>query len=110
MKADPNESSCANAGETAMNTITIKILEPDRQSPGAKLADAEIHFAGGELDGLKLVGFAVWQVRNGHGKNVSFSVWSGAISSASSTFCGAVWATSVTRLRERATTALTLLR
>jgi hypothetical protein len=32
MKADLNHSSCANAGETAMSTITIKILEPDRQS------------------------------------------------------------------------------
>jgi hypothetical protein len=72
MKAEPNDSTCANAGEAAMSTITIKILEPDRQSPGGKLADAEIHFAGGELDGLKLVGFAVWQARNGHGQNVSF--------------------------------------
>jgi hypothetical protein len=41
------------------------------RSPG-KLADAGIHFNGGELDGLKLVGFAVWRSRDGHGQNVSF--------------------------------------
>jgi hypothetical protein len=72
MKADADDSSCAKTGETAMSSITIKILEPDRQWPSGKLADAEIHFAGGELDGLKLVGFAVWQARSGHGQNVSF--------------------------------------
>jgi hypothetical protein len=55
-----------------MNTITIKILAADPHSAAGKLADAEIHFDGGELDGLKLVGFAVWQKRNGKGQNVSF--------------------------------------
>ena len=55
-----------------MNTITIKILNADPHSAPGKLADAEIHFAGGELDGLKLVGFAVWQRRDGKGHNVSF--------------------------------------
>ena len=55
-----------------MNTITIKILNADPHSAPGKLADAEIHFAGGELDGLKLVGFAVWQKRDGKGQNVSF--------------------------------------
>ena len=55
-----------------MNTITIKILSADPHAAAGKLADAEIHFAGGELDGLKLVGFAVWQKRDGRGQNVSF--------------------------------------
>lgn len=55
-----------------MNTITIKILDADPHPAPGKLADAEIHFAGGELDGLKLVGFAVWQKRDGKGQNVSF--------------------------------------
>jgi len=32
----------------------------------------ELHFAGGELDGLKLIGFAVWSRRDGGGKNVTF--------------------------------------
>lgn len=55
-----------------MNTITIKILSADPHAAPGKLADAEIHFDGGELDGLKLVGFAVWQKRDGIGQNVSF--------------------------------------
>ena len=55
-----------------MNTIIVKILKRDHHSAPGKLADAEIHFTGGELDGLKLVGFAVWQKRDGHGQNVSF--------------------------------------
>jgi hypothetical protein len=55
-----------------MCTITIKILETNRHSAPGKLADAEIHFTGGELDGLKLVGFAIWQQRTGRGQNVSF--------------------------------------
>ena len=53
-------------------TTIIKILAADPHSAPGKLADAEIHFDGGELDGLKLVGFAVWQKRDGKGQNVSF--------------------------------------
>jgi len=60
------------AGDRAMNTIIIKILAADPHSVPGKLANAEIHFDGGELDGLKLVGFAVWQKRDGKGQNVSF--------------------------------------
>lgn len=55
-----------------MSTIIIKILNADPDSAPGKLADAEIHFDGGDLDGLKLVGFAVWQRRDGQGQNVSF--------------------------------------
>ena len=55
-----------------MNTIIVKILKSDHHSAPAKLADAEVHFAGGELDGLKLVGFAVWKRRDGNGESVSF--------------------------------------
>lgn len=55
-----------------MNTIIVKILRTGHHSAPGKLADAEIHFTGGELDGLKLVGFAVWQKRDGNGQNVSF--------------------------------------
>jgi hypothetical protein len=55
-----------------MTTITIQILKTNGHTAPGKLADAEIHFTGGELDGLKLVGFAVWQRRDGHGENVSF--------------------------------------
>ena len=39
--------------------------------PG-KLADAELHFTEGVLEGLKLVGFGVWERRTGVGRNVTF--------------------------------------
>ena len=55
-----------------MTTITIQILATNGHAAPGKLADAEIHFTGGELDGLKLVGFAVWRRRDGRGENVSF--------------------------------------
>ena len=51
--------------------MTIKFALNDRGTPPGKLADAELHFAGGELDGLKLIGFAVWERKNG-GRNVTF--------------------------------------
>jgi hypothetical protein len=50
---------------------TIKIIRNERNSPPDKLADAELHFIGGELDGLRLLGFGVWQQRNGAGPFVS---------------------------------------
>ena len=52
---------------------TVKILRNDRNVPQGKLADAELHFTGGELDGLKLIGFAVWQRRDGVGTRTSRS-------------------------------------
>jgi hypothetical protein len=55
-----------------MTTISIRIMKPNDHAAPGKLADAEIHFSGGELDGLKLVGFAVWKRRDGRGQNVSF--------------------------------------
>jgi hypothetical protein len=51
---------------------TVKILPNDHGTPAGKLADAELHFTGGELDGLKLIGFAVWTRRDGNGQNVTF--------------------------------------
>jgi len=51
---------------------TVKILRNDHGTPPGKLADAELHFTGGELDGLKLIGFAVWARRDGNGQNVTF--------------------------------------
>jgi hypothetical protein len=55
-----------------MTTISIQILKTNRPSAPGKLADAEIHFSGGELDGLKLVGFAIWKSRTGNGEDVTF--------------------------------------
>jgi hypothetical protein len=56
--------------EGAQN-MTVKILPNDKGNPPGKLADAELHFSSGPLDGLKLIGFAVWERRNG-GRTVTF--------------------------------------
>ena len=37
-----------------------------------KLADAELHFTDGPLEGLKLIGFSIWERRGGTGRNVTF--------------------------------------
>jgi hypothetical protein len=52
-------------------TMTVKFVMNDKGNPAGKLADAELHFAGGPLDGLKLVGFGVWERKQG-GRNVTF--------------------------------------
>ena len=44
---------------------TVKILPNDQGAPRGKLADAELHFSGGELDGLRLIGFSIWERRGG---------------------------------------------
>ena len=54
------------------NTIVVKITPNDRGNAPGKLAEAELHFTSGELDGLKLIGFAVWERRGGNGRNVTF--------------------------------------
>ena len=52
--------------------MVIKILPNDKNAPTGKLADAEVHFTEGALDGLRLLGFAVWERKNGPGRNVTF--------------------------------------
>src|SRR2546428_13606955 len=54
--------------------MTIKITPNDKGNPAGKLADAELHFSHGDgpLEGLKLMGFAVWERRGGNGRNVTF--------------------------------------
>jgi hypothetical protein len=52
--------------------MTVKIIPNDRGNPPGKLADAELHFTSGLLEGLKLIGFAVWERRTGAGRNVTF--------------------------------------
>ncbi len=53
-------------------TITIKITPNDKGNPAGKLADAELHFQDGPLQGLKLIGFSIWERRTGNGRNVTF--------------------------------------
>mgnify|MGYP001286661801 CR=1 FL=1 len=52
--------------------MTIKITPNDKGNPPGKLADAELHFTEGPFEGLKLIGFAVWERRSGQGRNVTF--------------------------------------
>lgn len=52
--------------------MVVKISRNDKGNPPGKLADAELHFTEGVLDGLKLIGFSIWERRNGAGRNVTF--------------------------------------
>jgi hypothetical protein len=53
-------------------SLTVHITPNDKQNPPGKLADAELHFTDGELGGLKLIGFSIWERRTGGGRNVTF--------------------------------------
>lgn len=50
--------------------MTVKFFPNDKGSPDGKLADAELHFQGGPLDGLRLIGFGVWERKSG--RNVRY--------------------------------------
>ena len=53
--------------------MIVKIVTPsDKNALPGKLAEAELHFTEGVLNGLKLVGFTVWERRSGGGRNVTF--------------------------------------
>lgn len=52
--------------------MVVRITPNDRQNPPGKLADAELHFTEGPLEGLRLVGFAVWERKAGGARNVTF--------------------------------------
>ena len=52
--------------------MVVKIMPNEKGLPNGKLADAEVHFTEGALEGLRLLGFAVWERRNGPGRNVTF--------------------------------------
>jgi|SRR3954469_670328 hypothetical protein len=73
----------ARPGEWAM---TIKIVTNDRGNPPGKLADAELHFTEGVLEGLKLVGFGVWERKTGDGRNVTFPARSYSVNGERRTF------------------------
>ena len=48
-----------------MQNVTVKITPNDKGNPPGKLADAELQFTDGALAGLKLIGFAIWERKNG---------------------------------------------
>lgn len=52
--------------------MVIKIIPNSSNSPVGKLAEAELHFTDGPLEGLRLVGFACWSTRDGAKRNVTF--------------------------------------
>jgi len=52
--------------------VVVKIVLNDKGNPPGKLADAELHFSSGPLEGLKLIGFGIWERRSGNGRNVTF--------------------------------------
>jgi hypothetical protein len=61
------------------HAVTIKITPNDKGNPPGKLADAELHFSEGPLEGLKLIGFSIWERRGGNGRNVTFPARSYAV-------------------------------
>jgi hypothetical protein len=58
---------------TLEDAVVVKIISPTEKNalPG-KLAEAELHFNEGILEGLKLIGFTIWERRTGSGRNVTF--------------------------------------
>jgi hypothetical protein len=67
--------------------VSVRILRNDSGSPQGKLADAEVIFeaASGPLKGLRLIGFSVWERRDG-GRNVTFPARSYSINGERRTF------------------------
>jgi hypothetical protein len=59
--------------KTTGDLVSVKIIPNEKGSPPAKLADAEVIFEAdaGPLSGLKLIGFSIWERRDG-GKHVTF--------------------------------------
>ena len=53
--------------------VSVRIIPNEQGNPKGKLADAEVIFEAdaGPLSGLKLIGFSVWERRDG-GRNVTF--------------------------------------
>jgi hypothetical protein len=59
--------------------LKVRITANEKGNPPGRLAEVELHFDDGPLEGLKLVGFAVWERRTGNGRNVTFPARSYAV-------------------------------
>lgn len=59
--------------------MVVKISPYDKGNPPGKIADAELHFTDGPLEGLKLIGFGIWERKTGAGRNVTFPARSYAV-------------------------------
>jgi hypothetical protein len=66
------KSSAGREAPKESAIVMIKITPNDQGNPPGKLAEAELHFTEGPLEGLKLIGFAIWDRRGGNGRNVTF--------------------------------------
>ena len=83
--------------------MTIKFAANDKGNPPGKLADAELHFTEGPLEGLKLIGFTVWERRTGGGRNVTFPARSYSVNGERRSFAllrPAIDSTAQNRLRD----------
>ena len=58
--------------DTTTANLNVMITPTDRGNHPGKLADAELHFHDGGLEGLKLIGFAIWERHGGAGRSVTF--------------------------------------
>jgi hypothetical protein len=84
--------------------MTVRITPNDKGNPPGKLADAELHFTEGPLDGLKLIGFSIWERRGGGGRNVTFPARQYSVNGERRSFAllrPVLDATAQNRLRER---------
>ncbi len=67
-----NQRSHGGAQMTQLDElVAVRILPADRGVPAGKLANIELHFTAGALEGLKLLGFTVWEGRGDKRPSVS---------------------------------------
>ena len=59
--------------------LTVVITPNTNRQPIGKVADVELHFVDGPLQGLMLIGFSVWESRRGGPRNVCFPARSYAV-------------------------------
>src|SRR5262245_29232741 len=69
----PRQSWRTTMSKSKGELVSVKIIPNEQGTPAGKLADAEVGFEAdsGPLSGMKLIGFAVWERRDG-GRNVTF--------------------------------------
>ena len=94
-------------------TIKIIIIANEKGSPPGKLAEAELHFTDGPLEGLKLIGFSVWERKSGTGRNVTFPARQYSVNGERRSFAllrPAVDSTGQNRIRDLWESSLTAIR
>ena len=69
--------------------VSVRIIPNTKGSPPGKLADAEMIFEAesGPLNGLKLIGFSVWERRSGSGRTVTFPARQYAVNGVGASRC-----------------------